>query len=107
MVVRALERMAAAALLICVALPLPAQSLDIPVRRVDVSKFSCGEFSALQMGEERDRILIYMNGYLDGTRKATIWDAAQIGPRIDEVVRLCKEQPKLSVLEAFRRAWKR
>jgi hypothetical protein len=106
MLVRALERIAGAALLVGLALPLPVEALDIPVRKVDITKFSCGEFSGVETGE-RDRILIYMNGYLDGTRKTTIWDAAQIGPRIDEVVRLCQEQPKLSLLDAFKRAWKR
>ena len=48
-----------------------------------------------------------MNGYVDGSHKATHWDAEQVGKRIDEVVRICKDNPKLSLLDAFRRAWKR
>jgi len=106
MVVRALERIVATALLASLALPLSAESIEVPPRRVEINKFSCGEFSAVGMGEERDRVLIYMNGYHDGTRKTTVWEADKVGKRIDEVVRICKENPKLTVLDAFKRAWK-
>jgi len=108
MVVRALERIAVAALLGSLALPLPveAQGVTVPPRKVDINKLTCEEFSSVGRGEERDRILIYMNGYLDGTRKATHWDAEQVAPRIEQVGRICRDNPKLSLLDAFRRAWK-
>src|SRR5262245_58931887 len=106
MVVRALERIAATALLASLALPLSAASVEVPPRRVDLNKFSCEEFSAAGLGEERDRVLIYMNGYVDGTRKTTVWEAEKVGKRIDEVLRICKENPKLNLLDAFKRAWK-
>jgi hypothetical protein len=48
-----------------------------------------------------------MNGYFDGTRKATIWDAELVGRRIDEVMRLCAATPKSTLLEAFTRVWTR
>ena len=107
--VRALERIAATALLASCALPMSteAQGLKVPARKVEINKLTCEEFSAVGGGEERDRILIYMNGYLDGTRKAAHWDAEEIAPRIEQVVRICKDNPKLSLLDAFRRAWKR
>jgi hypothetical protein len=29
-----------------------------------------------------------------------------VGKRIEEVVRLCREDPKLTLLNAFKRAWR-
>jgi hypothetical protein len=104
--VRSLKRMVTFAWLASLALPLSAQSIEIPPRKVEINKFTCGEFSALATGEERDRVLIYMNGYLDGTRRTTTWDAALVGKRIEEVVRTCHENPKLTLINAFKRAWK-
>ncbi len=78
-----------------------------PIRRFEINKITCEEFTALTSGDERDRALIYMNGYLDGVQKATIWDADVVGKRIDEVVRLCRANPKSGLLEAFKRAWAR
>lgn len=109
MVVRALARMAVTVLLGTLALPQPAaaQGVAVPPRKVEINKLTCQEFSSVGGGEERDRILIYMNGYLDGTRKATHWDAEQVAPRIEAVVRICRDNPKLTLLDAFKRAWKR
>lgn len=107
MVVRSLKRMATAALLAALALPAPGAALEIPPRKVEINTFTCGEFSSLATGEERDRVLIYMNGYLDGTRTTAVWDAASVAARIDEVVRLCQQDPKLTLINAFKRAWRR
>jgi hypothetical protein len=104
MIVRSL--MVASALLAGLELAPEAMAIEIPPRKVEINKFTCGEFSSLQTGEERDRVLIYMNGYLDGTRKTTVWDATPVGKRIEEVVRLCREDPKLTLLNAFKRAWR-
>jgi HdeA/HdeB family protein len=106
MVVRSLKRMATAALLAGLALPSSGAAIEIPPRKVEINKFTCGEFSSLATGEERDRVLIYMNGYLDGTRKTAVWDAGAVGKRVDEVLRLCREDPKLTVINAFKRAWR-
>ena len=105
--VSSLTWIATAALLAGLALPPAAQSIEIPPRKVEINKFTCGDFSALATGEGRDRVLIYMNGYLDGTRKTAVWDAASAAARIDEVVRLCQQDPKLTLLNAFKRAWRR
>ena len=105
--VSSLKWMATAALLAGLVLPPAAQSIEIPPRKVEINKFTCGDFSALATGEERDRVLIYMNGYLDGTRTTAVWDAASVAARIDEVVRLCQQDPKLTLINAFKRAWQR
>ena len=99
-------KMATAAWLAGLALPLSAHAIEIPPRKVEINTFTCEQFSALATGEERDRVLIYMNGYLDGTRRTATWDAALVGKRVDEVLRLCQENPKLTVINAFKRAWK-
>ena len=101
------RRIAAAALVTSGALLSPAGATDIPPTKVQVSTFTCDQFDKLSSGEERDRILIYMNGYVDGTRRATSWDAAVVGKRVDEVVRICKENPKLTLLAVFKRVWGR
>jgi hypothetical protein len=46
-----------------------------------------------------------MNGYLDGTQKATTWDAEVAGKRIEEAMRICAANPKSTLLDAFSRAW--
>lgn len=87
-------------------LVLPAAGgAQITPQRVEVAKFTCGEFLALS-GEQRDRVLIYFNGYLDGKSGTKVWADEVVGPRIDRVVAYCKATPTLSLLEAFRRAWK-
>jgi HdeA/HdeB family len=78
--------------------------LQIPPSKVDLATFTCGELLA-STGEVRDRILIYFNGYLDGTDKTTIWDTAVVGKRIDQVMRSCAASPKFTLLDAFKRAW--
>ena len=105
--VSSLTWMATAALLAGLVLPPAAQSIEIPPRKFEINKFTCGDFSALATGEERDRVLIYMNGYLDGTSKTAVWDAGSAAQRVDEVVRLCQQDPKLTLLNAFKRAWRR
>jgi HdeA/HdeB family len=103
-----LERIAAAALLASTALPLSAQAqLEIPFRKVEIHKLTCDEVAAVARPEEREKILVYMNGYLDGTVKATTWDAELVGKRIDEAIRVCTANPKSTLLDAFKRAWTR
>jgi hypothetical protein len=76
-------------------------------RKIEIETFTCAEFATLQDAgsEARDRVLIYFNGYLDGTHSATVWDEVLVGKRIDEAMRLCKADPQLSLLNAFKRAW--
>ena len=80
--------------------------LQISPSRVDIAALTCGEFLA-QAGEGRDRVLIYFNGYLDGTAKTTVWDTAIVGTRIDQVMRSCEASPTSTLLDAFKRAWAR
>lgn len=100
-----LGRIAAAILLVSAGLPLLAAAQQVP-RKVEIGKVTCGDIAALPR-ESHDRFLIYMNGYLDGTQTATTWDAEVVGKRIDEVERVCKGNPKSTVLDAFKRAWTR
>ncbi len=106
--VGALKRIVAAALLAST-VPLLSAEADqlILLRKLEVDKLTCDEWAAVAHREQRERVLIYMNGYLDGTRKATIWDAEVVGKRIDEVMRICAANPKSTLLDAFSRAWTR
>jgi hypothetical protein len=98
----------AAVALASLAPPVSADAdTTMPLRRLDLNTFTCQELAAVQPRILREAILVYMNGYFDGTRKATIWDAELVGRRIDEVMRLCAATPKSTLLEAFTRVWTR
>jgi HdeA/HdeB family len=103
------ERIAAAALLGSTVLLPPAAETDqhISWKKIEINKLTCEEFAAVAHREQRERILVYMNGYLDGTRKVTTWDAELVGQRIDEILRMCAANPKVPLLDAFERAWSR
>ena len=103
-----LTRIAAAVLLASTA-PLVAAAVaqEAPLRKLEINTFTCGDLTAVGHGTVREAILVYMNGYVDGARKATTWDAELAGKRIDEAMRLCAANPKLPLLDAFNRAWRR
>lgn len=108
MAVGRLEVLAAAALLsICALLLSAAGAAELPLRKLEIGKVTCDELAAVERPEQRERLLVYMNGYLDGMRKTTVWDAEVVGKRIDEVLRLCTANPKSTLLSAFERAWGR
>ena len=75
-----------------------------PARSIDVAAFTCGDALALS-GEQRDRLLVYFNGYVDGKAGTTVWVAQVVGPRIDRALAHCKTTPALPLLDAFARAW--
>jgi HdeA/HdeB family protein len=83
--------------------PGDAQVHVIP-RRIDITAFTCGEVLALN-GEQRDRALIYFNGYLDGKAGAAVWVEEIAGARIERALAQCKMTPALPLLDAFARAW--
>jgi hypothetical protein len=103
-----LKRIAAAALLASTA-PLLSAEADqaLPLRRFEINKLTCDELAAMPHRMLHESILVYMNGYLDGTQKATTWDAEVVGKRIDEAMRICAANPKSTLLDAFNRAWTR
>jgi HdeA/HdeB family len=103
-----LEAIAAAALLAGSTLLQPAAAeRERPLRKFEINKLTCDEFAAVDRRELREGLLVYMNGYLDGMKKATVWDAERVGKRIEEALRLCTANPKSTLLSAFERAWAR
>jgi len=103
-----LEAIAAAALLAGSTLLQPAAAAaELPLRKLEIAKVTCDELAAVERPEQRERLLVYMNGYLDGMKKATVWDAERVGKRIEEALRLCTANPKSTLLSAFERAWAR
>ena len=75
-------------------------------RTIPLDTFSCRELLSLS-GDQRDRLLIYLNGYLDGTRGASVWDERLTGERIDRALAECKSKPETPVLRVFADAWSR
>ncbi len=80
--------------------------VSLTPRTYRVDAITCGELVSLS-GEERDRVLIYFNGYLDGARNETTWDERVTGRRIDEVFARCRENPASPVLRVFGEVWPR
>jgi hypothetical protein len=78
-----------------------------PVPRIlQLGAITCRELQELP-GERRDRLLIYLTGYLDGKRGAAAWDEALTGQRIDRAIAACKASPDASLLRVFTEAWSR
>jgi len=86
--------------------PGASRAEPVPPRPIKIAALTCGELLAAPP-ELRDRMLIYFNGVLDGYRKATVWNPAVVGKRIDQVMSTCQRDPKSTVLKAFQRAWAR
>ena len=80
--------------------------MSLTPRSVRVDSLTCGELLSLP-AEQRDRLLIYFNGYLDGRQQATTWDERLTGERIDRVVAQCKSKPEEAVLRVFIDEWSR
>jgi HdeA/HdeB family len=83
-----------------------AAQMSLTPRTIRVDDFTCGGLLSLA-GEQRDRVLIYFNGYLDGMRKETVWDERLTGRRIDEVIASCQANPASTVLRVFNEVWSR
>jgi hypothetical protein len=86
--------------------PDAARAQGLAPRLIDAGKVTCAELHALPQ-ETRDRFLIYLDGYINGTRNNTIWDERVEGERIERAMADCKANPGTAVLDAFRRAWGR
>jgi len=78
--------------------------ISLTPRTIRLDAMTCQELLAFP-GEQRDRVLTYLNGYLDGTRRASTWDERVSGERIDRGIAACKSRPETTVLRAFTDAW--
>ena len=93
----------------CVALaalaagPAAGQQIIVEPRVFHIDKITCGEIHALP-GDQRDRVLIFLDGYVSGMRRMTTWDERAQGQLIERAMQDCKANPGDSVLSAFTRA---
>jgi hypothetical protein len=71
----------------------------------DVGKLTCKELLSYT-GDNRARLLIYFNGYVDGRAGTQLWEDKVVGARVDRALDYCRATPSLPVLEAFTKAWK-
>lgn len=71
-------------------------------RKVDITRFTCGELLSLR-DEERDRGLIYLQGYMDGRRGLTVFDQKTAADAMDKLLDYCHTNPSSAVLEALAR----
>jgi hypothetical protein len=75
-------------------------------RVVQVDAITCQELLALT-AEQRDRLLIYVSGYLDGKQQVTTWNERLTGERIDRALAQCKAKPEAPMLRVFADSWAR
>jgi hypothetical protein len=86
-----------------VLIPVSAPAQIYP-DHLEVMRFTCKELLAYT-GDNRARLLIYFNGYLDGRVGTQVWREKVVGARVDRALDYCRATPSLPVLEAFTRAW--
>jgi hypothetical protein len=69
-----------------------------------LDQVTCRDLLALPP-ERQDRLLIYLNGYMDGTQRASTWDERIVGERINRALAECRTNPDMPAMRAFSRAW--
>jgi len=79
---------------------------QVASQRIDIDKVTCAELLALS-GESRYRLLVYLNGYINGLRGQKVWEPQTEGERIDRGERECKAAPTRTVLDVFTAVWPR
>lgn len=75
-------------------------------QKVEIDKLTCAELVAVS-GETRYRLLVYLNGYMNGLRGQKVWDPQTEGQRIDRAETECKAAPTRTVLDVFTTFWPR
>lgn len=80
--------------------------LSVNPRTIQLDTLTCQDTLSLSR-EQRDRLLIYLNGYFDGTKGAKTWDEDVVGERIERAVAECESRPETPLLRVFADAWSR
>ncbi len=80
--------------------------VSLTPRSFRIDTLTCKELLSFP-GEQRDHLLMYFNGYLDGVHQASTWDERLTGERIERALDTCKSKPETPVLRAFADAWSR
>ena len=75
-------------------------------RRIEVDKLTCADLLSTK-NEARTRLLIYLNGYVNGLRGQKVWNEQTEGERIDWAEKECRTAPTKTVLDVFVSAWPR
>ena len=88
------------AMAVLAAAPAVAQQIIREPRVIRLDLLTCGELLAIT-ADERDRVLIFYNGYLAGTRGLTTWDERVQGAIIERAVKHCRQNPGDRVLSTF------
>jgi hypothetical protein len=83
-----------------------AQPVSLTPRTIQIDRLTCAELLAEQ-GQTRDRLLIYLNGYINGVRGQKVWDEKVEGARIEQAVTECKAASTKPVLDVLRGLWPR
>jgi hypothetical protein len=79
---------------------------QVTPRRIEIDKFTCSELLATK-DDARFRLLVYLNGYMNGMRGQKVWNEQTEGERIDRAVKECRAAPAKTALEVFTSVWPR
>ena len=77
--------------------------MTLTPRIIQIDTFTCGALLALP-SERQDRVLIFLNGYIDGARRQTTWDERAAAGMIERALAACKADPGQSALSVFMNA---
>ena len=80
-----------------------AAQVTLTPRVIQIDQVKCSELQSLS-SDKMDRLMVYLNGYVDGMRRHTVWDERQVAQLIDRALNYCKADPTETVLSAFTRA---
>jgi hypothetical protein len=80
--------------------------VNLTPRVIQLDALTCGKFVSLP-NDQHERLLVYLNGYFDGARRATAWDERVAAERIDRAIAECKSRPEAPLLRVFGDAWAR
>jgi HdeA/HdeB family protein len=72
-------------------------------RVIQIDQVKCSELQSLS-SDKMDRLMVYLNGYVDGMRRHTVWEERKVAELIDRALGYCKADPTETVLSAFTRA---
>jgi HdeA/HdeB family len=79
---------------------------QVTPQRIEIDRVTCAELLASR-GDARYRLLVYLNGYMNGLRGQKVWDQQTEGERIDRAESECKAAPTRAVLDVFTTVWPR
>ena len=79
---------------------------QVTPRTIEVDKLTCADLLSTK-DEARYRLLVYLNGYMNGLRGQKVWHEQTEGELIERAMKECSTAPTKAVLDVFDSLWPR